>query len=55
MKIYRKQFLGTKVKNSSFQDAQVIMIPFCYEGGISYGKGTSKGPDAIIDASHHLE
>jgi agmatinase len=55
MKVYKKQFLGTKVKNLSFQDAQVILIPFCYEGGISYGKGTSKGPDAIIDASHHLE
>jgi agmatinase len=55
MKIYKKQFLGTKVKKLSFQDAQVILIPFCYEGGISYGKGTSKGPDAIIDASHHLE
>ena len=55
MKIYNKQYLGNKINHISFKDAKAILIPFCYEGGVSYGKGASRAPDAIIDASHHLE
>lgn len=31
------------------------MLPFGYEGGVSYGKGTARGPEAILDASCYLE
>jgi agmatinase len=55
MKKYKNQFLGLDAEESSFKNAKVIILPFSYEGGISYGKGTVKGPDAIIDASHYLE
>jgi agmatinase len=55
MKKYKRQFLGLDSKESSFQNATVVVLPLSYEGGVSYGKGTAKGPDAIIDASHYLE
>lgn len=55
MKEYKKQFLGLNAEDSSFQNAKVVVLPFNYEGGVSYGKGTIKGPDAIIDASTYLE
>ena len=54
MKIYNKQFLGADV-NFSLENAKVIIVPIPYEGGVSYGKGTAGGPDAIIDASYNLE
>ncbi|MFC2088752.1 agmatinase [Calditrichota bacterium] len=55
MKKYKKQFLGDDIDHPSFQNAPVIILPFGYEGGVSYGKGTSKAPDSIIDASYYLE
>jgi agmatinase len=30
-------------------------VPVPYEGGISYGAGTAQAPEAVIDASRHLE
>ncbi len=55
MELSKKQFLGTDAGTAIFEDAAVIVIPFGYEGGASYGKGTAKGPEAIIDASCYLE
>ena len=55
MQSYRKQFLGEDAGTTGFDDAFVIIVPFCYEGGVSYGRGTANGPDAIIAASSHLE
>jgi agmatinase len=55
MKRYKKQFLGLDTAESSFQNAQVILLPLSYEGGVSYGRGAAKGPDAVIDASCYLE
>ena len=37
------------------QDARAIVIPFGLEASVSYGGGTSKGPRAILAASHQLE
>ena len=53
MKINSKQFLG--IEKISYCDSKVVVVPFPYEGGLSYMKGTAKGPDAIIDASRYLE
>ncbi len=35
--------------------AKVVVIPFGLEASVSYGSGTSKGPQAILEASHQLE
>jgi len=53
--MYGKQFLGVKPQKTSFDRARVVLVPFGYEGSVSYGKGTGQGPEAIIDASYHLE
>jgi len=39
----------------SYEEAQVVIIPFGLEESVSYGGGTSKGPQAMIDASPELE
>ena len=49
----RKNFLG--VENSSLAKSNAIIIPFGYEKTVSYGKGTSKGPEEILKASQQLE
>lgn len=36
-------------------DARAVIVPFGLEASVSYGGGTSKGPAAIIAASHEVE
>ncbi len=55
MNLSRKQFLGFDAGTTTFEHAAVAVIPFGYEGSVSYGRGTAKGPEAIIDASGYLE
>lgn len=55
MKLYSKQFLGLDSEHTSFEKASVVLFPVPYEGGVSYGLGTAKAPDAILDASCYLE
>ena len=38
-----------------FDRAQVLVLPIAYEGTVSYGKGTSEGAAAIIEASRNME
>jgi len=40
---------------SSYEDAKIFILPVPFEGTVSYGKGTSKGASAIIDASQFVE
>lgn len=40
---------------SSFDGARVVVWPVSYEGTVSYGKGTGRGAEAIIDASRNME
>jgi len=35
--------------------AGVVILPFPYEATSTFGKGSSKGPQALIDASHEVE
>jgi len=49
----KKGFLGTD--NKSNGQEKVVIVPFGLEKTVSYGKGTSKGPSAIIKASHQVE
>lgn len=55
MKINPKQFLDPPKEYTHFENAAVVILPIPYEGGVSYGRGTAGGPEAIIDASKHLE
>ncbi len=49
-------FLGLAHKDGfSPQDAGAWVIPFGLEASVSYGGGTSRGPEAIIESSHQVE
>jgi agmatinase len=60
---YKKfDFSGVGVKNGNFlgfpystSDAQIIIQPVAWDVTTSYGGGTAKGPEAIIDASVQLD
>lgn len=53
--LHAKQFLGLEPEFTAIENAKIVILPFPYEGGISYGAGTAKAPDAILEASYHLE
>ena len=40
---------------SSFDRARILVWPISYEGTVSYGTGTGRGAEAIIDASRNME
>ncbi|MBD0371174.1 MAG: agmatinase [Pyrinomonadaceae bacterium] len=40
---------------SSFEGARILVWPVSYEGTVSYGTGTGRGAEAIIDASRNME
>jgi agmatinase len=49
-------FLGlTEDQAVDYNTAKAVIIPFGLEASVSYGGGTSKGPQAMIDASHQVE
>lgn len=51
-----KGFLGLKKSDAGApKDAKAVIIPFGLESSVSYGSGTAKGPQAMIDASHQVE
>ena len=49
----KKGFLG--IDNKVKINEKVIIVPFGLEKTVSYGGGTSKGPNEIIKASHQVE
>jgi len=40
---------------SLLKNSKVVVVPFGFEKSVSYGRGTSRGPAAIIQASHQVE
>src|SRR3990167_75982 len=49
-------FLGlTEAQAVDYNTAKVVVIPFGLEASVSYGGGTAKGPQAMLDASHQVE
>jgi agmatinase len=51
-----KGFLGLEKQDAtSAKDAKVVIIPFGLEASVSYGSGTAKGPQAMVEASHQVE
>lgn len=55
MQEYAKRFLGSEVEAKNAENCFYHIIPVPYEASVSYGGGTAKGPDAILDASDQLE
>ncbi|MBI5061748.1 MAG: agmatinase [Candidatus Aenigmarchaeota archaeon] len=40
---------------SEYNNAKVAVLPVPFEGTVTYGKGTARGPKAIIEASKNME
>lgn len=59
MKFYtyniKKNFLAIDDEFSNYKNSGIAILPVPYEATTSYGKGTSKGPAAILNASHYVE
>jgi agmatinase len=51
----KKNFLAIEKEYSSYDNSKVVILPCPYEKTTSYGKGTAKGPAAIIRASQYVE
>ncbi len=50
-----KKFASLPEQFSSFEKSKVVIAQAPYAETVSYGKGAEKGPEAIINASKHLE
>ena len=55
MRTHAKTFLDLRPPWCEPERAAVRIVPVPYEGGISYGGGAARGPDAVIEASAQLE
>ena len=51
----RYGFLRSEFRNSSPESARYHVIPVPFEATVSYKGGTSRGPEAILEASYQLE
>ncbi|HSO66375.1 MAG TPA: arginase family protein, partial [Desulfatirhabdiaceae bacterium] len=49
------QFGGSEAGECSLENANIAVLPLCYEHRISYGMGAGQGPYHILDASSQLE
>ena len=56
-RLLEKRFGGFELKEEyrNFEKSKVVILPCPYEGAVTYGKGCSKGPDAILGASNNME
>ena len=52
---HNQNFLGLADEFSSFENASSVILPVPGEWTTSYIKGTARGPQAIINASHQVE
>lgn len=55
MKENRVRFLDSEVEPRPAKDCFYHVVPVPYEASVSYGSGTKKGPNAILEASNQLE
>lgn len=51
----KNNFLAIEEEFSNYKDSGIVILPAPYEETTSYGKGTAKGPKAILNASHYVE
>jgi len=50
-----KNFLGLDAGRSTYSTSKVAVLPVPFEATTTYGKGTARGPRAIIEASSQVE
>ena len=50
-----KNFLDLEDEDTNLDSSKVVIVQVPFEGTVSYGRGTGKGPAAIIDASGYVE
>lgn len=55
MKGHDTPFLAPPDGYDDLESARVVVVPFGYEGGVSYGRGTAEGPQAVLEASQQVE
>jgi len=48
-------FLEFKADQLNYEQAKVVILPVPFEASVTYGKGTARGPEAILNASSNLE
>lgn len=48
-------FMDLDDEFSSYENSSVVILPIPYEKTVSFGKGTAKGPSAIVKASSSIE
>ncbi len=48
-------FMGVAPREADYASARVAVLPLPYEGTVSYGAGTARGPAAILAASQQVE
>lgn len=51
----KENYLAIGKEYSSFDNSKIVVLSAPYEKTTSYGKGTAKGPKAILKASHYVE
>ncbi len=55
MKANAIPFLAPPPEFSDLAQARVVVVPFGYEGGVSYGRGAAAAPRAVLEASQQVE
>jgi agmatinase len=55
MKAHPVQFLGVEDEPFDLEAAKAVIVPFGYEGGVSYGRGAGQAPLAVLNASPYVE
>lgn len=55
MKAHEQPFLAPEPEFCDYATAAAVILPFPYEGGVSYGHGTGAAPQAILEASAYVE
>ena len=51
----KKNFLAIEKEFSNYKDSNIVIVSAPLEKTVSYGKGTSKGPEEILETSHYVE
>ncbi|MCC6864599.1 MAG: agmatinase [Ignavibacteria bacterium] len=51
----KSNFLAIEKEFSSYDNSKIVILSVPYEKTTSYGRGTAKGPAAILRASHYVE
>jgi agmatinase len=51
----KSNYLMIEKKYSNLKDSKIVVMSVPYEATVSYGKGTRRGPKAILEASHFVE